>query len=308
MSIGQKLKIIQGLKNLTQTQLADILKVSFPTLNSWINDKSSPRAKKLKLIDQLYLKCSGQKIIPEDNLSAKKQIILQKIKHSPSIIKTIKERQDLFDQFILSLTYNTNSIEGSTLTENETADILFHNATFKNRDLIEHLEAKNHQSSLEYLFESVGLNYKITEAFICELHHILMNSIRPDAGSYRVHGVRIVGANVPTANHLKISVLMNKLILDINKKPKDVIAHVTTIHSKFEQIHPFSDGNGRIGRLIMTAMLLAANLPPAVIKKEKKHFYYKFLQKAQQNQDYGPLEDFICDAIFNGIGILAPLP
>ncbi len=304
MKIRQKLKIIQRLARLTQTQLANELNVSFPTLNSWINERSLPHKKKCDLIDRIYSKYTGQKIIPSDSLHAKKDIILGKGKKHKSIIKNIKERPDIFDQFILSLTYNTNSIEGSTLTENETADILFQNITLKNRDMIEHLEAKNHQSALEYLFDEIKKDYKITEGFILELHHILMNSIRSDAGSFRIHGVRIVGANVPTANYLKVPTLMKDLVLEINKKSNDAISHVSIIHSKFEQIRPFSDGNGRIGRLIMTAMLLKANLPPAVIKKEQKRLYYKFLRESQLKQDHKALEGFVCDSILNGFEIL----
>ena len=304
MKINQKLQIIQKLSRLTQTQLARELDVSFPTLNSWMNERSQPHTKKIQKIDDLYSKYTGVKIIPKDNLIAKKDIITKKSKEHTNIIKLIKNRPDIFDQFTLSLTFNTNSIEGSTLTENETAAILFQNITFKNRDLVEHLEAKNHQSALEYLFNEIKKDYKITEEFILELHHILMNSIRPDAGRYRNHGVRIVGANVPTANYVKVPDLMRNLIKEINKKHKDPIKHVSFIHSKFEQIHPFSDGNGRIGRLIMTAMLLKANTAPAVIEKEKKNSYYKYLQKAQQKEDYSELEKFICDSILNGFEIL----
>lgn len=303
MNIRQKLEIVQKLAKLTQTQLASKLGVSFPTLNSWINERSLPHKKKHDLIDEIYSKYTGQKIIPNDSLRAKKEIILAKGKKYKSIIKNIKERPDIFDQFILSLTYNTNSIEGSTLTENETADILFQNITLKNRDMIEHLEAKNHQSALEYLFNEIKKNYNITEEFILELHHILMNSIRSDTGSFRIHGVRIVGANVPTANYLKVPTLMKDLILEINKKSNDIISHVSIIHSKFEQIHPFSDGNGRIGRLIMTAMLLKVNLPPAVIKKEQKLNYYKFLRESQLKQNHRALEGFVCDSILNGFEI-----
>ncbi len=304
MTIQEKLKIIQQLSQLTQTQLAIKLDVSFPTLNSWINDKSSPHTKNEKVINEIYSKLTGQKIIPEDRLVAKKKIILQKSKEQANLIELIKNRPDIHDQLVLSFTYNTNSIEGSTLTENETADIIFRNTTFKNKDLIEHLEAKNHQSALEYLFSKVDKKFKITEEFILELHKILMNSIRSDAGIYRNHGVRIVGSNVPTANYLKISQLMVELIKTINTKPQDSILQISVIHSKFEQIHPFSDGNGRIGRLIMAAMLLKANIAPAVIKQQKKQLYYKALQKSQQKEDHLELVDFICDAILNGFELI----
>lgn len=303
MNIKEKLKTIQILSNLTQTQLADKLNVSFPTLNSWINEKSTPHAKKIQRIDELYKSLTGQKVIPEDNLISKKDILKRKSKKLVNILETILSRPDIYDQLVLSLTYNSNSIEGSTLTESDTAAIIFDNQTLKNKDLIEHLEAKNHQSAMEFLFKNIKKNFKITEDFILEMHQILMNSIRTDAGSYRNHGVRIVGANVPTANYLKVPKLMQKIITEINKAHKDLIQHIALIHSRFEQIHPFSDGNGRIGRLIMAAMLLRKNYAPAIIKQEKKKMYYKYLQKSQQKGEFEELEDFICDSIIEGFKI-----
>lgn len=303
MTIQEKLKIIQQLSQLTQTQLAFKIGVSFPTLNSWINNKSQPHANKSKNINELYIDLTGQTTIPSDQLSAKKNIILNKSKANKNLIETINSRPDIHDQLVLSFTYNTNSIEGSTLTENETAEIIFQNITLKNKNLVEHLEAKNHQSALEYLFGKMDKKFKITESLILELHKILMNSIRPDAGAYRFHGVRIVGANVPTANYLKIPKLMEDLIILANEKVKDQIEQVAIIHSKFEQIHPFSDGNGRVGRLLMAAMLLRYNIAPAVIKKQKKNLYYKALQKSQQKQEFEELDNFICDAILDGLEI-----
>ncbi|MBD3331175.1 helix-turn-helix domain-containing protein [Candidatus Peregrinibacteria bacterium] len=303
MTIKDKLKTIQIISNLTQTQLAAKLDVSFPTLNSWINEKSSPHAKKINKIDDLYKSLTGQKTIPEDKLESKKDLLKEKSKKHKDIIKKILSRPDIYDHLVLSLTYNSNSIEGSTLTESDTAAIIFDNQTLKNKDLIEHLEAKNHQTAMDFLFKNIKKNFKITEDFILELHQILMNSIREDAGTYRSHGVRILGANVPTANYLKVPKLMKELIAEINQVQKDLVQHVTQMHSKFEQIHPFSDGNGRIGRLIMAAMLLRKNYAPAIIKQEKKKFYYKYLQRSQQKGDFEQLQDFICDSIIEGFRV-----
>lgn len=302
MKISQKLKIVKNLLGLTQVKLAQRLGVSFATLNSWLNKRSIPHKKQQQRIDDFYRECTGQKIIPDTALQAKKEII--KAKRYGNIIKKIIDNPDIYEEFILSLTYNTNSIEGSTLTKDETADILFQNATLSNKDLIEHLEAKNHQTALQYLFDEINFKYKINEEFILKLHGILMNGIRKDAGQYRKHGVRIVGANIPTANYLKIPVLMKKLIKDINGKNKDIVYSIAEIHSRFEKIHPFSDGNGRIGRLLMNAMLLKKNLSPAIIKQKNKRLYYKYLNKSQREEDYGLLEDFLCDAILSGFGVI----
>jgi Fic family protein len=304
MTISQKLNIIKSELGLSQEKLATKLEVSFATLNSWINKRSKPHPRKQVLIDELYKKVTGQTLIPETELLAKKELIQLKSKKYKNIISTIKNRQDIYDQFVLSLTYNSNSIEGSTLTEDDTAAIIFDNASLSNKSLIEHLEAKNHQSALEFLFSQIKKDYKISEEFILKLHSVLMNSIKPDAGNYRSHGVRIVGANVPTANYLKVLELMNSLIKEINKPNKDTINHVSKIHSRFEQIHPFSDGNGRIGRLLIHAMLLRKNLPPAIIKQEDRRQYYSSLNKSQKESEFSLLENFICDSVLQGFEIL----
>jgi len=305
MIIADKLKIIQNISGLTQEILAKKLGVSFATLNSWINKKSKPRKSAQKRIDDLYYEYTGQRIVPDDALKAKKDIIINKSRGYKNILKKILENPDIYDQFILSLTYHTNRLEGSTLTENETKAILFDNIALANRSMVEQLEAKNHQAALEYLSSYLNSpSSKINEELILKLHSVLMNGINNDAGFYRKHGVRILGTNIPTANYLKVPVLMKGLVKNINLRQKDIITQITKTHSRFEQIHPFSDGNGRVGRLIMQAMLLIRNLPPAIIKQEKKQFYHNSLKKSQLNKDFLPLENFICDAILKGFNVL----
>jgi Fic family protein len=130
-----------------------------------------------------------------------------------------------------------------------------------------------------------------------------MNAIRSDAGVYRNHGVRIMGTHVPTANYQKVPELMKELVRDI-KPSADAVAHIANIHSRFEKIHPFGDGNGRIGRLLMHAMALRENLAPVVVLQEKCRLYAAYLNKAQMKDDQSLLEDFVCDAILEGYNIL----
>lgn len=307
MTTAQKLKVIQQLSGLSQEKLAQKLDVSFATLNSWINGKSIPRQKALAQIEILYLDYTGQRIIPPGELAAKKQLIMDECKTYPHVLKQILENPDIRDQFILSLTYHTNRIEGSTLTEAETSAILFQDAALPDKSLIEHLEVKNHQTALQYLLNHMHTGSgQIDEVLILSLHRVLMNSIWPDAGSYRQHSVRIVGADVPTANYVKVPYLMSSLVDAINTPMEDTVSHIAEIHSRFEQIHPFSDGNGRIGRLIVHAMALRKNLTPAVIRQEKKRLYYSYLNKAQRTQhgDLSLLENFICDALLEGFRLL----
>lgn len=304
MKYSQKLQLVQRLTGRTQEQLAGELGVSFATLNSWINGKSEPRKLKGKLIDELYKKVTGEKQIPTTVLSAKKMFIQDQAGRKTNLIKYIKDHPDIYDELTLQLTYNTNRIEGSSLTVRETAAVIFDNVSLPDKDMIELLEAKNHQTAFDFMMANVLKDFVIKEVFIWQLHRILMNGIRRDAGSYRSHGVRIVGSNVPTANYLKVPELIRKLIKDINHDRKDIIKHVTEIHSRFEQIHPFSDGNGRIGRLLMNIMLLRKNIAPALIKQEEKQLYYTYLEKSQRTEDNSLLQDFLCDAVVDGFDLI----
>lgn len=306
MTTKQKLEIIQKMLGLTQTKLAQKFGVSFPAFNSWKSGKSTPRPKMQAAIDELFLEVTGQKIIPEDTLTAKKQALSQKSKEHKNVIAEILDNPDVRDQFILKLTYHSNKIEGSTLSEPDTAAILFDNAALPNKSLTEQLEAKNHQTALNYLFDHISKKEKIDEALVLKLHSILMNGVRPDAGGYRNHPVRITGVNLPTANYVSVPNLVPEVMkrIENEKNRNDVIALSASVHSKFEQIHPFSDGNGRVGRLLMNAMLLEANFAPAVILQQQKQLYYTHLYKSQTQDDQSQLENFLCDSILYGFDIL----
>ncbi|MFH1192958.1 MAG: Fic family protein [Candidatus Jorgensenbacteria bacterium] len=304
MNTRQKLEIIQKALGLTQTKLAEKFGVSFAAFNGWWTGKSNPRPKMRVAIDELFLEVTGQRTVPSDQLAAKKHALQKKSLEHRGVIREILGNPDVRDQFILKLTYHSNRIEGSTLTEPDTAAILFDNAALPNKSLIEQLEAKNHQTALNYLFDHVAKKGSVNENLVLKLHGILMNGIRSDAGAYRNHAVRIVGVHLPTANYASVPKLMPGVMARAAEKTSDVIAQSASVHGRFEQIHPFSDGNGRVGRLLMDAMLLRANLAPAIIRQEQKRFYYTFLYRTQTKEDYGPLENFICDAVMEGFGIL----
>lgn len=304
MNLKQKLEIIKKRLGLTQTKLAERLGVSFVAFNNWWTGKSVPRPKMQKVIEDIYLEVTGQKIIPKEQLDAKKKFLRQKSSEHKNIVAEILDNPDIRDQFILKLTYNSNSIEGNTLTEPDTAAVIFDNVALPDKSLTEQLEAKNHQAALIYLFDYLLKGGRVDENLILKLHGTLMNGIRVDAGTYRRHAVRIMGVNLPTANYIKIPGLIPEIIAEATKKTGGVIATGALVHSRFEQIHPFSDGNGRVGRLLMNAMFLKANLPPAIIRQQQKRLYYTYLYKAQTKNDHSQLESFLCDAILDGFKIL----
>lgn len=298
------MNIVKDLTGLSQEKLARELGVSFATLNSWINERSEPRPQAVERIHRLYREYTGTPAAGEDPLEAKKRVIREKVKSHKSVLDFILSNPDVRDQLLLTLTYNTNRIEGSTLTEPETAAILFDNTALSNKSLTEQLEVKNHQAAFNSLLSYLTRNSLIDETLILKLHGMLMNGIRDDAGSYRRHAVRIVGANIPTANFVKVPILMKELVSEIAEEPSEPIRHISVIHGRFEKIHPFSDGNGRIGRLIIQAMSLRRNLPPALIREKKKRKYYAALNKAQRIEEIGELEEFLCDAFLEGIRLL----
>ncbi|MCW1930326.1 MAG: Fic family protein [Candidatus Kerfeldbacteria bacterium] len=308
MNTVQKLQRLLATTQKTQTELASLLGVSFATLNSWVNGKSIPRKNAQERIDTLYQEYTGYLVIENSILQKKKGRILEYQKEFPNPLKVILSRRDTYDAYILELTYHTNSIEGSTFTEPEVRAVLFDNVTIPDKTLIEHQEAKNHQAALGQLFQWLQKNSKtetLTEERIQKLHAILMNGIRSDAGMYRRHGVRIVGSHVATANYLKVPDRIFQFIQNIKQKPHtDLFAHMARTHAEFEQIHPFADGNGRVGRLIMHAQALQHHLPPVLIQQEKKQAYYTYLQHAQLEERYMFLESFICDGILESYRLL----
>ncbi len=304
LDVTKKIELILKRSGLSQEKLAREIGVSFPALNAWLHGRAIPRATNLAKIEELYLEYTGQKIVSVESLEKQKRELEDLRKKNRGILKTIISRPDLYKEFLLSLTYNSNKIEGSTLSEQETSAILFDKAVLPNKSQVEQLEVHNHEAALLYLFNTLSQGLPISEKLLLAIHGKLMNAIMPDAGLYRRHGVRITGANVPTANYLRVPELIKKLFANYNPKPKDPVAQASSWHAKFEQIHPFSDGNGRVGRLILTGMLLASDYPPALIKQEDRPFYYAYLSRAQTKDDYSALTEFVGKAVLASYKLL----
>lgn len=296
MTYRQQLSAIQKASGWSQEQLAARLGVSFATLNSWINGRSEPRPKGRQNIDRLYLEIVGTEQV--DGL------VLERTKRRAARlttnVQTLVTDQASLDALTLHLTYHTNTIEGSTMTLSDVQEVLFEQKVLTNRTAVEQLEARNHQATLYWLLDELtakGRKFVIDETCILGIHLRLMNGIISDAGQYRRHSVRIMGSKVPVANWVKIPSRMRQFVRQLQKPAGDVVGQLAWTHAQFEQIHPFSDGNGRTGRLIMLAQALQASLLPPVVAKERRYAYYKYLELAQMQQDYQPLELFIAQSM-----------
>lgn len=291
-----QLKSIIKTSGWSQEQLAGKLGVSFATLNSWINERSNPRKKAQQNIEKLYLDIVGVDLVDADILNSTK-LAAMKLKCNP---KTIIKNKNILNTLTLYLTYHTNTIEGSTMTLADVESVIFDHKVLSNRTAIEQAEANNHQAALNWLLDKLvedGSDFKIDEGLILGVHLRLMNGIISDAGQYRNHTVRIMGSHVTLANYVKIPELINELVSDIRTSTDDIIKKMAKTHAKFEQIHPFSDGNGRTGRLILLVQALKAGLVPPLVIKERKYAYYKYLEIAQTKDDYASLELFISESV-----------
>lgn len=308
MTIQQKLILIQKHSGNTQEELAHELEVSFPTLNSWINGKSTPRDKAVEKIESLFIEYMGDVSIGVEVLGNKIHKLGDLQQQFKDPFSLIMSRNDLYDSFLLSLTYHTNSIEGSTFTQPDVKAVLFDDVTIPNKSVREHQEAKNHQGALGYVMRWLrDNNGDINQEFIMHIHQILMNGIMHNAGVYRNHSVRIAGVNVPTSNYLSIPKHMQELVQLLNQLKKGSskqVEHIALTHARFEQIHPFSDGNGRVGRLLMILLAFKYQMAPIIIRQERKQAYYSYLEEAQTNKNIIPLTSFIFDGLFEGYNML----
>jgi Fic family protein/DNA-binding XRE family transcriptional regulator len=296
MNYKQQLKAILKATNWSQEQLARELAVSFATLNAWLNDRATPRKNAMAKIDKAYINVIGtDKIAAEELQNIKNKALRLKL-----AVKTLVENRAALDKLTLYLTYHTNTIEGSTMTLSDVNEVVFEHKVLANKTAIEQTEARNHQAALNWLLDQINLqgpDFVLTEDLILGIHLRLMNGIQSDAGQYRRHSVRIMGARVALANWQTISDKINQYIEGCNSKQDDLIRQLAKSHADFEQIHPFSDGNGRTGRLLMLAQALKSNLTSPLVLKERKYAYYKYLEIAQAKEDYAPLESFIAQSI-----------
>lgn len=210
-------------------------------------------------------------------------------------------REDLFIEW----SYNSNGIEGNTLSLNETRMVLQEGITVKGKPLREHLEITNHHEAIEYVEELTKTNSEITDRQILKIHEIVMTKIERDfAGRYRNGNVRISGANFVPPNYLKVNDLMSELITFVSENPYNLntLEMAAIMHHRFVWIHPFFDGNGRTVRLFMNLYLMQNGYPPSIILKNDRKKYYDALNKANNN-DYEKLMLLIMQAVERSLDI-----
>lgn len=206
-------------------------------------------------------------------------------------------------------TYNSNSMEGNTLSLRETQMVLQEGITIKGKSLREHFEAKNHEKAIDHLYDLVNEDYILRSIDVLTLHGFVLRSIEDEfAGRLRNGGVRISGANFIPPNAHKVPDLVDHLVQFVNENPLELndIELATVFHHKFVWIHPFFDGNGRTVRLVMNLLLMRRGFPPAIILKNDRKKYYEALNQAN-NGNYQKLILLMCQAVERTLNIYLSL-
>lgn len=204
------------------------------------------------------------------------------------------------EQLEIEMTYNSNAIEGNSLTLRETWLVLHEGITIKGKPLKDHLEAKDHKEAIEFLYELVsGKRCTISEHLIRQLHQLVVQETEKEyAGKYRDGAVIIGGAKHTPPDAIDVPRLMKELMEWLKKKEKKFhpIVLSALLHHKLAAIHPFFDGNGRTSRLVMNMTLMQRSFPLAIILKADRKKYYSVLQKADDGNTE-PLVLFIAQAV-----------
>ena len=199
-------------------------------------------------------------------------------------IEFILNTKDYLQDFSTRYTYNSNAIEGSTLTYAETYAILYNDNSFKieGKEPREIYEAINHKKALELVFKNLQNNEGFDERFIKKLNETINRDIK-DIEGYRTVQVFIQGSEHIPPEPKKVPNLMIYYIYNYNHDEQDIFTKIAKYHIDFEKIHPFEDGNGRTGRLLINYELLKNDLAPVVIAKEDRVKYFEFLRNNYSN-------------------------
>ena len=202
---------------------------------------------------------------------------------------TYGELARLNEEFAVEYTYNSNAIEGNTLTLRETSLVL-QGVTVDKKPLKDHLEAIGHKEAFDFVCSLVKENKPITESLIKQVHSFVLADSPMDRGIYRRVPVRILGSLHLPPQPYAIAPKMERLLDDYNNDSSDVITKLAKFHIEFEGIHPFIDGNGRTGRLIVNLEFMKAGYPPIDIKYTDRTRYYDAFDSYHSQGNLTPMK------------------
>lgn len=259
---------------------------------------------------------------------------LQDIIHKITIIKEKIDSYQPFDESLhnaiqeklkIEWTYNSNALEGNTLTLGETAFFLREGLTSEGKPLKDFLEAKNHAEAIDFLNELVQEKTLLTEHFIKSFHQLLLTGIEytiaKGSDGKTIHKPLTPGKYKTLPNHVltisgnihhytepeQVQIEIEKLLTWYTSRESLKLSSIeksAIFHYRFVCIHPFDDGNGRLARLLMNLILMQGGFPPCIIRNEKRRQYLMHLEKIDKTQDYEPFIIFVAEELLITLNII----
>ena len=250
-----------------------------------------------------YLENAESLKLKKDEFLENKQMEIEacKIHYSSVFQKNDKlTRKEILKNFVIEFAFNTTSIEGNTITLEEARNLLEEGMTPKNKTL---REIHDLQNTEKVFFSLLELNEEINNEFIIRIHDSLMENIDARKG-YRTRDIHVVGSKFSSSPGPYVKTDMDLLLkwYSQNKSHFHPLVLAAIFHHKFERIHPFMDGNGRTGRMLMNYILIQNNYPPLIIHKKIRQEYLHALRTADESgltkaskEDYFSLVQFVAD-------------
>lgn len=299
MNLGNKIRKYREENKMTQKDIAEILEVEPGTISKYESGILEPSIESIKRLADTFGVTIDELLKDDDEKFDIANVnVLEILKEQ----KEMNLKGNLYHNTQIIFAYNTNHIEGSKLTEDqtryifETNTILFEEETVARVDDI--LETANHFKLVDYMLDIA--DEKLTEDIIKKFHRILkegtMDSRKDwfNVGDYKK--LPNEAGNMKTSTPKQTPKDMIKLMEWYNSLSKITIKEIIEFHAKFEKIHPFQDGNGRVGRMIMFKECLKNNIIPFIILDKDKLFYYRGLKEYQENREKGYLIDTCLNA------------
>ena len=246
---------------------------------------------------------NAQKPVDGRRKASRQVISFERIEELKAELDTRKpltqgELEKLNEEFMIEFTYNSNAIEGNTLTLQETAMVL-EGITIDQKPLKDHLEAVGHKDAFLYVQDIVSNKMPLTEFVIKNIHSLVLMNKPEDKGVYRRVPVRIMGAFTEPVQPYMIEPKITELLAENEKRKAtmNIIERVARFHLEFESIHPFIDGNGRTGRLLMNFEFMQNGYPPINVKFTDRKRYYEAFDCYSRNQDATPMTNLIAEYV-----------
>ena len=202
-------------------------------------------------------------------------------------IKTIN--YEYFLDLSVRMIHHSNAIEGNTLTLNETATIILDSTIPGSKSVREVFEVLNHKKAIDYMISELENEKKLDIYMVKKINKEILDRLNDNAGNFKNSSNAIIGADFETSTPSQAPVLTKNWIENLNyrlelcKTDDEKLLEILKSHIEFERIHPFSDGNGRTGRLIMLYLCFQENISPFVIEKNDRALYMNYLR--EQNAD-----------------------